>query len=215
MSINEGLIFSSSNDGDFEIIKVTSSKSILVRFVDTGYETTARADSIRKGSVKDKMKPSVEGFGFIGDGEYLTSSGGKNNNCYKTWHRMIVRCYSDKYISKDVYEDCTVCDSWANFQVFAEWYYNNYPRDCGKYHLDKDIKIDGNRQYSPDACTFVSAQENVEKAVAMNFSAISPDGGIVNIYNLAKFCRENNLNKANMHKVLTGKNKSCKGWRMA
>lgn len=42
---------------------------------------------------------------------------------------------------------------------------------------------------------------------------VTPFGGEpMKIENLANFCRENNLGKANMLKVSQGKAKSCKGW---
>ena len=40
----------------------------------------------------------------------------------------------------------------------------------------------------------------------------NPEGKIMEIYNLVGFCKANGLNPGNMHNVLTGKAKSCKGW---
>ena len=40
----------------------------------------------------------------------------------------------------------------------------------------------------------------------------NPEGQIMEIYNLVGFCKENGLNPGNMHNVLTGRKKSCKGW---
>ena len=212
MEISVGSVFSSKNFGSFKVIKIRSSKSVDIEFINTGYSTTVRFDTIRSGRVKDKLSPSVHGFGFIGVGEYITSENGKNNDAYLCWKRMIGRCYDPNYINSYLYAECFVCDEWANFQNFAKWYYENKPNDGGKYHLDKDIKVKGNRMYSPDTCLFVTAEENIAAAREMEFSALSPDGEIFVFVNLAKFCREKGLNKSNMHKVLTGKHKSCKGW---
>lgn len=56
---------------------------------------------------------------------------------------------------------------WHNFQVFANWYTDNYPRNLasGEYQLDKDIRIEGNKEYGPDACKFVSRSENMAARV--------------------------------------------------
>jgi group I intron endonuclease len=43
---------------------------------------------------------------------------------------------------------------------------------------------------------------------------ISEDGRIVEISNLSAFARDNNLNLASVHGVLTGKRKTTKGWKV-
>ena len=40
----------------------------------------------------------------------------------------------------------------------------------------------------------------------------NPEGKIMEITNLVGYCKANGLNPSNMHNVLTGKAKSCKGW---
>ena len=80
--------------------------------------------------------------------------------------------------------------------------------------LDKDIKVDGNKVYSPEFCSFVSPFDNYEKAGAKSFDVISPDGKPVKVYNMRKFCRDNNLNRTCMNKVLWGTQKQHKGWTM-
>lgn len=211
----KGLFFDTNKSGKLKVISEIVDKHVRVVFIDTGYETMARVDSVRNGAVKDKLSRSVHGVGFIGDGDHVTSINGFNTKKYLCWQRMLGRCYDRNYIHYNSYKDCTVCDEWHNFQIFASWHDDNYPNDGGSYHLDKDIKIKGNRIYSPNACKFVTRDENIEAAKAKYFHAISPDGECMTIYNLAKFCRENKLNKSNMHKVLTGKNRSCKGWTNA
>lgn len=212
MDIIEGKTYQSSNYGEFVVIKIFNSKSVDIEFIKTGYRTSVRFDTIRNGGVKDRLSPSVHGVGFVGDGKYATSVNGKNNDAYLSWQRMIGRCYDENYIHSYLYKDVSVCKEWHNFQNFAEWFYANYPKDGKKYHLDKDIKIKGNRIYSPDTCMFVTAEENIAAAKEKEFSAVSPDGVLFRFTNMAKFCRDHNLNKANFHKVVTGKYKSCKGW---
>ena len=47
------------------------------------------------------------------------------------------------------------------------------------------------------------------------FRLIDPSGNIIEGTNLAKFARENNLTGTNLSRVMTGKSKSCKGYRKA
>lgn len=212
MDIIVGNIYQSRSYGSFTVKSVINSRSVIVEFLDTGFVTTARFDTIRSGEIKDKLSPSVHGVGFVGDGPYSTSKDGKNTEAYLSWQRMIGRCYDTNYIHPHIYKDVTVCNEWLNFQNFAKWHNDNYPNDGNKWHLDKDIKVKGNKVYSPDACMFVLAETNIAAAHVKKFKAISPTGNVVEFENMAKFCRENNLNKGNFHKVVTGKNKSCKGW---
>ena len=128
---------------------------------------------------------------------------------------MIQRCYSNKHrrVYKS-YEGCSVIRDWHNFQNFAEWFYANYPKDGLDYQLDKDIKIPGNKEYSPSACSFVSASENMNCAHAKRYSMIRPDGVIVTIFNMMEFCKENNLNSGGMTQAYLN-DKKYKGWKSA
>lgn len=47
---------------------------------------------------------------------------------------------------------------------------------------------------------------------AKQFTLISPDGVEMDIRNMTKFCKANNLTRANIHKVLIGERKHHKGW---
>lgn len=210
--VSVGDVFNSNSCGKFTVISVESFKRVKVVFNNTGYECYARCDSVEKGTIKDKLHPSVHGVGFVGVGEFKTSSKGKNNKAYLTWQRMLGRCYDSNNASSSYYKDCSVDPEWHNFQNFAKWFYDNYPDTNQEIHLDKDIKIKGNKVYSKETCKLVTLSENVSHAKAKHFKLISPNGEITSVYNLEKFCRERGLNKANMHKVATGKNKSCKGW---
>tara|TARA_R110000787_G_scaffold4900_1_gene18512 strand:+ start:198 stop:707 length:510 start_codon:yes stop_codon:yes gene_type:complete len=156
------------------------------------------------------MKATVYGVGFNSGGEFKPSINGNHTKPYSTWKSMLMRCYSDKYHAKfPSYKECEVCDEWLDFQVFASWFVVNY---IDGFQLDKDIKIDGNKLYSPSTCMFVSPFDNYEKAGAKEFKVVSPDGDVVSVYNMRKFCRDNNLNRTCMNKVLWGTQVSHKGW---
>ncbi len=123
---------------------------------------------------------------------------------------MLRRCYDDELHSKyPTYKGCSVCDEWHDFQVFAQWYKSNYIEG---YHLDKDIKINGNKVYSPSACLFVSPSENAIEANSKHFNFTNPDGYKIDVYNLSEFCRTNNLTQSEMSNVHLGKSRIHKGW---
>ncbi len=159
---------------------------------------------------KDKMIPVSYGVGFIGYGVHKTTYKRKITRCYSAWIHMFERCYCPKRLARrPKYKGCTVCPEWHNFQVFAEWFYKNY---IDGYELDKDIKINGNKIYSPEACMFVTTADNSEKANAKEYAFLSPKGELVNIYNLSKFCRNNNLNTLSMYAVYGERQTKHKGW---
>lgn len=121
-------------------------------------------------SIRDKTKPSVYGHGILGIGknrtQYKTPEGKwVFTQNYQTWKSMIKRCYYAQYHEKNpTYKDCEVCERWLNFQNFCEDVptiegYEEWL--CGGYHLDKDIKIEGNKIYGPDTCMFVPAERNI------------------------------------------------------
>lgn len=107
------------------------------------------------------MKKLVYGVGVNSKGKYPAHIGRRPLPCYDAWKHMLGRCYDPAYrLRNPTYEGCTVEDVWLDFQVFAEWYHQNYPKDGLKYHLDKDLKIIGNKIYGPDTCLFVTHAVN-------------------------------------------------------
>ena len=107
---------------------------------------------------------SLYGVGFYG-GEIPKSSTDKDYKCYNTWHGMIERCYSNKYVEKRrTYLDCYVCEEWHNYQNFKKWFDKNIIELKDKNEricLDKDILHKGNKCYSPENCCFVPNEINV------------------------------------------------------
>ena len=212
LDIAVGSKFQSNNFGDFVIVDYLGTHNVIVRFK-TGYTTSVSAFHVRNGRVKDKIMPIVCGVGFIGDGAYMAKENGKESCVYSIWKAMLSRCYSkNTLINRPTYIDCTVCVEWHNFQDFAKWYNENHPSDELKYDLDKDIKVDGNKIYSPETCMFVTPEENTIKAWARNFTFRSPSGEVVEIYNLNKFCIDNSLQQSHMSGVANGRRNHHKGW---
>lgn len=207
-----GRVFSSSNCGDFTVEEYVNSANVTVRFLDTGGLKKTKYCHVLSGGVRDDMMPVHYGVGFIGSGIHRSKVAGKKTTCYLKWAAMLQRCYSGR---SPTYADCFVCDEWHNFQNFADWFYENYPKDGHDYHLDKDIKVNGNKVYSPDACMFVTAVENIVASSAMSWRIKSPSGEVYDVYNMADFCREHGLCSGNVSSMLSGKYKSSKGWTRA
>lgn len=203
-----GDLFTNTDGDTGVVVKYHNSRKVEVVFIDTMYETTACAINIREGKVKDKLKPSVHGVGFIGDGKFNSKY-----VSYPSWISMLERCYDFKFQQRSpTYIGCTVCEEWHNFQNYTEWYNKAHPSDGNKYQLDKDIRVSGNKIYSPDTCIFVTASENLINAFAKDYTFIDPDGKLVEIYNLSSFCRSNGLHQGSMSRVSRGRLKQHKGW---
>jgi len=95
----------------------------------------------------------------INDAWYITQSS-KHGTCpiYRKWKDMISRSYSSKmHKNNPTYEDCSVCDEWLTFSNFLSWYEANH---VDGFDLDKDLKVKGNKIYSPDTCLFVPQEVN-------------------------------------------------------
>lgn len=156
-----GTVYETNNCGKLVVVEYNGAKDVLVRFIETGYEGVARADHIRRGFVKDPYTPSVFGVGYLGVGKHLATVDGKTTKVYDTWSHMFQRCYSTKlHARQPTYIGCSVDSSWHNFQVFGDWFDENYPADNNDYQLDKDLKVIGNKTYSADNCLFVSRGVN-------------------------------------------------------
>lgn len=75
---------------------------------------------------------------------------------YGVWRDMIYRCTSKKERLRN-YWDCSVCEEWRYFSNFKDWCEK---QDYKGMSLDKDLKIPGNKVYSPEACMFVPQRIN-------------------------------------------------------
>lgn len=207
----KGQLFESVNDGVFEIVSDDGWDKVKYKF-QSGWEYVGTRQQIQNGQVKDYFKPVYFGVGFIGGRKHKTKIKGKNSTAYSRWKLMIKRCYCDQDEKYQNYggSGVRVCKDWHNFQNYANWFYENYKAGCD---VDKDILSGESKIYSPETCCFVSHQENCDFSFSKAFKFISPDGNIVEVRNLAKFCRDNSLTRANMNKVLSGERNHHKGYR--
>ena len=206
-------IYTSTKCGDFKVISYNSASSVEVEFFNTGYVCISKSVNIRRGQVNDKLNPSVFGVGFVGIGNSKPSIDGVHTKEYKAWSNMISRCYSPNTQEiNPTYKGCSVCNEWLDFQIFAKWFGDNY---IYGYQLDKDIKIKGNKVYSPSTCKFVSPKDNIIQAHARRYVFISPEGLTVEVYNLTEFCKNKKLTHKIMSMVHSGKSREHKGWTKA
>jgi hypothetical protein len=116
---------------------------------------------LKANKISIAVRKPVFGVG-INDADYMVNPtiNGKKLWCpyHRTWHNIMTRCYSDAFHAKcPTYIDATVCDEWHLFTTFKEWMVN---QDWEGNHLDKDVRVPGNKHYSPETCCFVSHAVN-------------------------------------------------------
>ena len=109
-----------------------------------------------------KLRKPVFGVG-VNDAEYNLryTIGGIRVSCpfYLRWVAMLSRCYSEALKSRvKTYDGCTVCSEWLLFSNFKKWM---KAQDWQGKHIDKDLLVEGNRVYGPEACVFIDAITNL------------------------------------------------------
>ena len=60
--------------------------------------------------------------------------------------------------------------------------------------------------------SWMSIRDNIVKEKARSYRLRNPEGDTVEIFNLAEYCRDFNLDKSNLYKVVRGLRSSHKGW---
>jgi hypothetical protein len=93
-----------------------------------------------------------------GENDYPVGYEVKDCPFYRKWHSMVRRCHSrNSQKTHPCYKGVTICEEWKSFWAFKRWMEK---KDWEGKHLDKDILIPGNKEYSPDACLFVKRHIN-------------------------------------------------------
>ena len=155
-----GKILKSKNFGEFKILKYNDNKNVEIKFLKTGYETSAQLGHIRNGKVKDPYSPSVFGVGILG-AKYPSKVNGRNTKEYDLWYSMLRRCCSNDFKKKrPTYEGCEVSDNFKSYEYFYEWCQNQIGFNNKDWHLDKDLLVKGNKVYSENTCVFIPAEIN-------------------------------------------------------
>ena len=148
-----------TNNGEkLTILKYRGNFRYLIKFEDNTEINGVRYDHIKNGEVKNPNTPIVYGIGYSSIGKYSQK---EHRSAYRKWQGMLERCYSEKYhIKKPTYIGCSVSEDWFNFQVFADWFYDETNGYKEGYQLDKDILKKGNKIYSSETCCFVPQEIN-------------------------------------------------------
>lgn len=81
----------------------------------------------------------------------------KNSNAFKAWLAMLKRCYSKFRGNVHAWDGCSVSEEWRYFSNFKEWFDARYKDG---FELDKDLKVRGNKVYSPNTCLLVPPRIN-------------------------------------------------------
>ncbi len=74
-------------------------------------------------------------------------------------------------------------------------------------HIDENTS---NNHYTN--LQWMTRKDNMDYSQSGIYYFKDPDGNPVEVFNLQRFCRDNNLSAGNMHMVLDGKRKHHKGW---
>lgn len=93
-------------------------------------------------------------------------------------------------------------------RLVMEAFSEDFSEDLEVNHKDEN-KLN-NRLSNLEMCT---RQYNIEYSFAKYYIVTTPDGEETKVFNLRKFCRENNLDHGNMHSVVTGRCKQYKGYK--
>jgi hypothetical protein len=146
-----------------KIIEYVDASNCTVQFDSGTIIKNIEYGAIKKGHVTDPFYLSLCGVGFLGQGSYIAKVGGVCCKAYRVWNSMLNRCYSKNQANRHPsYKDCIVAKEWHNFQNFAKWHEENYNVETmqGRWDLDKDIIIKGNKIYSSETCCFVPQEIN-------------------------------------------------------
>ena len=101
------------------------------------------------------MDKLIYGVGY-NNGLRKTRVNGIQLKEYKTWLRMIRRCYDIKSHSRQpTYKDCEVSDFFKSYSNFYEWCQDQIGFNCDDYELDKDLLVKNNKTYSEHSCIFL------------------------------------------------------------
>lgn len=214
----KGDVVKTKSSGLVEVLDFVSSRLVVVRFIETGNVIETRCSSLDSGYLKDRERPEICGVGFIGHGKYR--SNGCHVEAYNHWTNMLRRCYDPKCDSYKYYGKLGVrVDSeWHNYQLFADWFFENRPENLNVVYLDKDIGGGDRMIYSKTTCLLVSASENNQEVVSRKFGTFSlkdPHGNVFEVHNQTRFAKENGLRQSCISNLRNGKQETHKGWKLA
>lgn len=211
MKYKVGSVHESYKDGSFKVTSNSGCYDVGIEFISTGFKCIVSNRQIETGKIKDKLKPSLFGVGFMGVGIHNSTN---QRKAHKTWSSMLERCYNIQCQSKyPHYKGCKVDERWHNFQTFADWFIVHY-RDG--LVLDKDGIITNNKIYGPDTCQMIQSEINAMMPSGTEYTTWTfkhvETGEEVHVFNQHTFAKQINGKPQNVSAVVTGKARSVKGW---
>lgn len=145
---------------------------------------------------------------LIGELEYVITPCGQ---ILKRRGKGLIKQFPDKdgYLKFASTQDSGTVNRFVH-RIVYEAFVGPIPPGWTVDHIDEDKT---NNHYSN--LQLLTAVDNVVKGNARHWLAVSPEGQLVEIYNLRQFCRDHGLHKAHFYDVLNGKPKykAHKGWR--
>lgn len=135
--------------------------------------------------------------------DFSHKHGDSRNSAYtklcKQWIGMRKRAKKRK--------DCNVFPEWEDYAVFKAWSLAN-----GYSEVNNTFCRNGDKgDYSPDNARWDTKGNNSAENFAKCYN-LCLDGKLVEIHNMASFCRGKDLDASTMMKVAKGKRKSYKGY---
>lgn len=191
---------------------------ILVKSKDTGYKRWRKIDKIKKSGGPKDTKTKVGKKTIINLNDPSSKKLPKKH--VGLWTSMMDRCYGNKSPNeKQRPNDPRVCQEWLNLYRFhidiqklagyQDWLNSN-----GEYHLDKDIKIKGNKLYSLDHCQFVPARTNIMYTANTNGCTVECVNTGTRYPSMAACARQNKVAYCTVRKHVNGKVKRPKWIRV-
>lgn len=151
----------------------------------------------------------------------VTSESKVRRNLSKRWYNLIARCNNPNHPRYKDYgaAGVRVDERWMSKENFLKDAPNLPGYDekrllSGDLHLDKDIRIVGNKTYSKDTCSFVSQEDNnrSKPSQMVPFQARDPEGNVFKVTNQSEFARQHGLQQSTISDCLKGRIVKHKGW---
>ncbi len=195
--------------GVLEVVRYHRCDRVDCIFIDTGFETTQRAQNIRRGVVKDRLQKTLCGVGVLGVATPVP-------HVYRRWAGMLRRCYDSSDPAYHAYGGVgvAVCHEWHFYPNFEKWFLANHIEGL---HMDKDLKAEAkaNKEYAPSTVTFLSLSDNT-KLSAKPVRLHHPDEGDITVNSLPEFCRESGFNYDSFRNSVVGRRGTTRsGWSMS
>lgn len=202
----------------FEIIGYEANNYRTIKF-DSGYICSAHISNITRTNctIKDWMSPSVYGVGIVGE------PGLRYHPLYIKWRNMIGRCYNPKNTYFKYYGAIGIkmSDELLNFKSFIAIVekldnYEKMIKEPHKWQIDKDLKSIGQKMYTKDTITIMTAKENQWLATAEHHRDIYQydiNGNFISKYNnLLEVIQQNNYDMSCIDHAIFGKYRHAYGY---